>query len=724
MPEEQNFYHTAPSEGRAAAQQQNPSYTPTTISPARIAENANLSDIFSFEFEANESPFLLSNAVANEQKAITAIYTEAEVEEKTICLILDTQTVIVTADGMKKTPVGEIDNFLFTLDGITIPVKVLLTISYQGQHIRIFVTCDTFNKHSEKAPVFEFELEEEKPLIETFMALGSTKQRPYILLKCKDCHKKLSSIRVCISPEEEYENHTYNTSCLTCGDMLLEECNWIDVAMRGGVCDQTCQYALSISEKVKRGTPFNTAYNSALNKLYYYPHNAKIIFDLAMALINRATKEDICQMKKAEYIEYTIELARFDYEDEVEVYHQIAKQMNIRLCEKCIMPYDEQWCSECYTLSIPIFDKVDRCCFNFFHCFRFSKFNFVLIIFTGQESALQLKYFNNNGQEIKPEKAHEINAEYDLRYPGEDTLVLKPKSLTKINLKIALKIPSGAMSSLASKGINVRGRIINAGYTGDITVMFQNETDKPFKIEHAEKIAQAIYLPLINISGLQLVNLREQLGKSDRRIQDFGSTGRFTVPVNIALNIQNKFYQILRLSQPITISFFGEHPEIYTCPKPTTTQQIFESNEQICLEHNISIPNIYISEGTKKVRVTFYNPNNYPIILLNNLEIGVIHNNIFQQELPQTVIDFSEIIGHSLPKINPNPSSKNYHVVIEKLSQINMGQLEPQQQTQLKELIVEFANIFAENNNDLGRTNLVQHQIYTGGVKPRRQQAY
>ncbi|KAG9299050.1 hypothetical protein G9A89_020363 [Geosiphon pyriformis] len=225
MPEEQDFHYTALSEGRAAAQQQNPFYTLTTISPARIAENTNLLDIFPFEFEANESPFLLSNAAGNEQKAITTMYTEAKVKEKTIRLILNSgsagsiityqlmqqlkrnvdqpaQTVIVTADDMKKIPVGEIDNFLFTFDGITIPVKVLvmdasqyqaliendwlqkananlnwetqeLTISYQKQHVRVPATCGTFNKHSEKAPAFEFELEEEKPLIETFMALGS-----------------------------------------------------------------------------------------------------------------------------------------------------------------------------------------------------------------------------------------------------------------------------------------------------------------------------------------------------------------------------------------------------------------------------------------------------------------------------------------------------------------------------------------------------------------------
>ncbi|KAG9304431.1 hypothetical protein G9A89_019993 [Geosiphon pyriformis] len=200
IPEEQDFHHTALSESKAAAQQQNPSYTPTTIPPARIAENANLSNIFSFKFEANKSPFLLSNVAANKQKAITAMYTKAEVERKTIHLILN---IIVTADGMKKTSVGEIDNFLFTLDGIIIPVKVLvmdmpqyqalirndwlqkananlnwetqeLTISYQGQHAWIPATCGIFNKRSKKAPAFEFELEEEKPIIETFMALGLT----------------------------------------------------------------------------------------------------------------------------------------------------------------------------------------------------------------------------------------------------------------------------------------------------------------------------------------------------------------------------------------------------------------------------------------------------------------------------------------------------------------------------------------------------------------------
>ncbi|KAG9294156.1 hypothetical protein G9A89_021515 [Geosiphon pyriformis] len=76
-----------------------------------------------------------------------------------------------------------------------------------------------------------------------------------------------------------------------------------------------------------RGTPFDTVYNSALNKLYHYFHDAEMIFDLAMALINGATQEDVRQMKEAEYIKYTMELAGFDYEDEIETYHQIASHI-------------------------------------------------------------------------------------------------------------------------------------------------------------------------------------------------------------------------------------------------------------------------------------------------------------------------------------------------------------------------------------------------------------
>ncbi|KAG9291743.1 hypothetical protein G9A89_012028 [Geosiphon pyriformis] len=606
IPEESDFQQTTLSEGEIAAPRSN-SFN-HTIPSAQIAQNVNLSDIFPFEFEANESPFLLSNAAVNEQKAITVIYTEATVEEKPIRLILDSgsagsiityqlmqqlkrninrpaQTVIVTADGMKKTSVGEIDDFPFSIDGITIPVKVLVMDAPQYQALV---------------------------------------RNDWLLKANANLNWKTQELKISYQGQYTIDN----TPCLTCGEILPEECNWIDVALRGEVCDQTCQYALSISKKVRKKTPFDAAYNSALNKLYHYPHDAEMIFDLAITLINGATQEDVRQMKEAEYIEYTIELAGFDYEDEVETYHQIAshtyptkeaqiqrlEQMNIQLCEEYVMSCDDQWCLECYALSISLPDENDKNEIEFEVSEQIKELPTTPIYLLKKQPPLQLKYFDNHGQGIRPEKAHEIDAGYDLRYPGKDTLILQPKFLTKINLKIALKIPPGAMvqivsrSSLASKEINIRGGVIDAGYTGDITIMLQNETDKPFKIEHAEKIAQAIYLLLINISGLQSVNNREQLGKSERETQ----------------------------------------------------------------------------------------------------EIGIIHSNIFQDENPQIVSNFIEIIKHTLlPNPNIIPTTENYHLLEKKLSRINMGLLEPQQQRQLKQLIAEFADIFAKDNNDLGKTDIV-----------------
>ncbi|KAG9305144.1 hypothetical protein G9A89_002354, partial [Geosiphon pyriformis] len=140
------------------------------------------------------------------------------------------------------------------------------------------------------------------------------------------------------------------------------------------------------------------------------------------------------------------------------------------------MPCDDQWCLECYALSIPLPDENDENEIKFGVSEQVEELPTTPIYLLEKQPPLQLKYFDNHGQGIRPEKAHKINAGYDLRYPGKDTLILQPKSLTKINLKIALEIPPGAIvqiafrSSLASKEINIRGGVIDAGYTGDITI--------------------------------------------------------------------------------------------------------------------------------------------------------------------------------------------------------------------------------------------------------------
>ncbi|KAG9284578.1 hypothetical protein G9A89_004620 [Geosiphon pyriformis] len=86
------------------------------------------------------------------------------------------------------------------------------------------------------------------------------------------------------------------------------------------------------------------------------------------------------------------------------------------------MPCDKQWCSECYALSIPLPIKNNQ------HKIEFriqdEEVPVTLIYLAENQPVIILKYFNNKEQEIKPEKAHEIDARYDLRYPEKDTLIL------------------------------------------------------------------------------------------------------------------------------------------------------------------------------------------------------------------------------------------------------------------------------------------------------------
>ncbi|KAG9299455.1 hypothetical protein G9A89_009408 [Geosiphon pyriformis] len=107
----------------------------------------------------------------------------------------------------------------------------------------------------------------------------------------------------------------------------------------------------------------------------------------------------------------------------------------------------------------------------------------------------ELKWYSDNRESIMPECVHDTDAEFDLRYPGKDAIKLAPDVQVCIDLKIALEIPATTMvllasrSSLAKKEINIKGGIVDAGYTGNISTMLQNDLEKAYTIEPNKKIA-------------------------------------------------------------------------------------------------------------------------------------------------------------------------------------------------------------------------------------------
>ncbi|KAG9286101.1 hypothetical protein G9A89_022778 [Geosiphon pyriformis] len=136
----------------------------------------------------------------------------------------------------------------------------------------------------------------------------------------------------------------------------------------------------------------------------------------------------------------------------------------------------------------------------------------------------KLKWFSDNNEDIRPECAHNTDAGFDLRYSEKDVIKLEPHSCTCIDLKIALEIPATTMvqlasrNSLAKRGINIKGGIIDMGYIENIIAMLQNDSEKIYIIEPNEKIAQAIFLLLVRVAQLVLVRKREELGITARRI--------------------------------------------------------------------------------------------------------------------------------------------------------------------------------------------------------------
>ncbi|KAG9305315.1 hypothetical protein G9A89_007810 [Geosiphon pyriformis] len=144
-----------------------------------------------------ENKTMFSGAALDKKRPITAMYMEATVNNTPIKLILDSGSAgsIVM---LQLLPHGEIDSFLFKINSIVIPTKVLvidttqyqvlvgndwltkanatldwttqeLLINYNGHQAKIPATCGHFQKLStNQRPTFEFEENPALPAIETY----------------------------------------------------------------------------------------------------------------------------------------------------------------------------------------------------------------------------------------------------------------------------------------------------------------------------------------------------------------------------------------------------------------------------------------------------------------------------------------------------------------------------------------------------------------------------
>ncbi|KAG9288758.1 hypothetical protein G9A89_023055 [Geosiphon pyriformis] len=680
----QNYLSLLVTPENTASNEQETNQKPLTsnILPAASTENKLLAAIFPFELEEITSVPLFSGAILD-TKPITIMYTDAKVDAA--------NAKIITANRATKIPIDEINNFLFEVNGIIVLIKVLvmeatqyqalieLQLSQNGQHTCVPATCDHFKIINMPALLIEFEKKEKKPTWEDNNM--KRKQREKEKQKKKNYYQPLFTFlittqyhyQLTIAHAVAMTRNTmwqpsfiviYNKSCLACGKTLLDKGIWNNISGQGGTCDELCQYTILISDWVRKKTPIEAVWRRAVRCLDGCLHNDDEIWQRVIAKIKRTLPEEIREIKnnppEPEIHEHYQTLAPIKEEQE-----EHLVQLNTQLCNHCLIPYDFQYCDKCnfiynlpprmiYTISEEI-KPISSCALKSESIFNSNSNsdnndnkNTMLPDFTKEQ---ELKWFSNNNEDIMPERVHNTDAGFDLRYPGKKAIKLEPYSHIYIDLKIAIKILATTMiqlafrSNLVKKGIHIRGRIIDAGYIENIIAMLQNDSEKAYVIEPNKKIVQAIFLPLVKIAQLVLVGNRKKLGITAKGIQGFGSTDRVEISVNMIEEEIIDKKEIISTSQPISIPPYNQYMVVIE-RKVKNQNQIFEAEAAHCKLGEIGLIYLYIpARNYSCIKIPIYNNTRKVIEIPERTIIRHLTTEIEDQP-PNPVPNFLQLCGY------------------------------------------------------------------------------
>ncbi len=108
----------------------------------------------------------------------------------------------------------------------------------------------------------------------------------------------------------------------------------------------------------------------------------------------------------------------------------------------------------------------------------------------------------------------------------EDATIL-PGKQHHFHLGFQCEIPEGYImllldkSSIAMKGLQVMGGVIDLGYRGEIILMLRNLTDEPVTFEKGKKVGQMVIIPAVQCD----VQFVDDISETSRGEGGFGSTG-------------------------------------------------------------------------------------------------------------------------------------------------------------------------------------------------------
>ena len=147
-------------------------------------------------------------------------------------------------------------------------------------------------------------------------------------------------------------------------------------------------------------------------------------------------------------------------------------------------------------------------------------------------STIELKVLDQRMAAFLPAYATPGSAGLDLRACLDAALVLQPGQATLVPTGLAIHIADPGLcamllprSGLGHKHGIVLGNLvglIDSDYQGPLMVSCWNRTTTPFTIEPMERIAQMVFVPVVQAAFRRV----DEFGSSGRGSDGFGSTGR------------------------------------------------------------------------------------------------------------------------------------------------------------------------------------------------------
>jgi dUTP pyrophosphatase len=137
-------------------------------------------------------------------------------------------------------------------------------------------------------------------------------------------------------------------------------------------------------------------------------------------------------------------------------------------------------------------------------------------------------------QVTTPSRSHEYDAGLDFYIPNDlpwDTYTVWPKNQLLIPSGIKADIPEGfalfcfEKSSMATKGLIVGARVVDAEYQGEIHIHIINVGKEQIALKPGMKLAQFVLIPIVKTDIIEVVDRPLYDEVTSRATGGFGSTG-------------------------------------------------------------------------------------------------------------------------------------------------------------------------------------------------------